>query len=122
MLMKTRVASAINRFLDYVFYIYLPACQKRVLDPVLHGRESSCGCWEWNPGPLKEQLELFTAEPSLQSDCFNFVCLLLNISWLLPHIIRILDTQAVGIKRPAWTITCLNKYVIKYEATGSLSG
>ena len=28
--------------------------------------ELPCGCWELNLGPLKEQLVLLTAEPSLQ--------------------------------------------------------
>ena len=28
--------------------------------------ELPCGCWELNPGPLKEQPVLLTAEPSLQ--------------------------------------------------------
>jgi hypothetical protein len=28
--------------------------------------QSPCGCWGLNSGPLEEQLELLTAEPSLQ--------------------------------------------------------
>lgn len=34
---------------------------------ITDGRELPCECWEWNPGPLKEQPELCTAEPSLQA-------------------------------------------------------
>lgn len=26
-----------------------------------------CGCWDWNLGPLQEQLVLLMAEPSLQT-------------------------------------------------------
>lgn len=29
--------------------------------------ELPCECWEWHPGPLKEQPELYTAEPSPQA-------------------------------------------------------
>ena len=32
---------------------------------VTEGWEPSCGCWELNLGPLQEQPELLTAEPSL---------------------------------------------------------
>ena len=34
-----------------------------------------CGCWEFNLGPLEEQLVLLTAEPSLQpSGKLSFNC------------------------------------------------
>jgi hypothetical protein len=40
--------------------------QKRASDPITDGCEPPCGYWELNSGPLEEQLELLTAEPSLQ--------------------------------------------------------
>jgi hypothetical protein len=33
---------------------------------VTDGCKLLCGCWDLNPGPLEEQLILFTAESSLQ--------------------------------------------------------
>ena len=55
-----------------IYYVYsvLPACmpahQKTELDLIIDGCEPPCGCCELNSGPLEEQLELLTAEPSLQ--------------------------------------------------------
>lgn len=42
--------------------------QKRALEPLKLGlwMVVACGCWESNPGSLKEQQVLLTAEPSLQ--------------------------------------------------------
>ena len=117
---NSNTASAINRFLDYVFYIPMPACQKSI---------RSCFRWLWLTMWLLGMEPKTTERAARALNCWAIsparlfsVCLLLNISWLLWYTIRILDIQAVEIKRPAWTITCLNKYVIKYEATGSLSG
>jgi hypothetical protein len=45
----------------------MPACQKRVSDPITDGCEPPCGCWELNSGPLEEQSVLLTAEPSPQT-------------------------------------------------------
>jgi hypothetical protein len=33
-----------------------PVCQKRASDPITDACVPSCGCWELNSGPLKEQL------------------------------------------------------------------
>ena len=58
--------------LRFIYYVYsvLPACmltsQKRALDLIIDGCESSCGCWELNSGPLEEQPVRLTSEPSLQ--------------------------------------------------------
>lgn len=43
---------------------------------VLDGSEPSCGCWESNLSPLKEQPVLLAAEPSTQS------------SWLLLSVMK----------------------------------
>jgi hypothetical protein len=42
----------------YLFYLYefcscLQTHQNRAFDPITHGYEPSCGCWELNPGPLE---------------------------------------------------------------------
>ena len=42
------------------------ACQKRPSDPIIDSCEPLCGCWELDSGPLEEEQELLTAEPSLQ--------------------------------------------------------
>ena len=34
--------------------------------------ELPCGCWEWNPGPLKEQSVFLTSGPSLQPPNSDF--------------------------------------------------
>lgn len=36
------------------------------------GFESRCGCWEINQGPVQEQQELLTNEPSLQASTAYF--------------------------------------------------
>lgn len=36
-------------------YIYLPARQKRLSDPILDGCKLPCGCWVLNSGPLEKQ-------------------------------------------------------------------
>ena len=43
-------------------YIYVKI---GILKLELESCELPCGCWELNLGPLEEQLELFTTEPSL---------------------------------------------------------
>jgi hypothetical protein len=44
-------------------------CHKMVSDSPGTGVTNSCEllhcCWEWNPGPLKEQSVFLSAEPSL---------------------------------------------------------
>jgi hypothetical protein len=47
--------------------------QKRASYPITDGCEPPCACWELNSGPLEEQSELLTTEPSLQHLCFLFV-------------------------------------------------
>lgn len=47
--------------------------QKRVSDLITDGGEPSCGSWEWNSGPLEEQLVLFPTEPSLQPPPLYFL-------------------------------------------------
>ena len=59
-------------FKIYLFYVYEYTVavfrhQKRVSDSNTDGCELPCGCWELNSRPLKEQLVLLTAEPSLCS-------------------------------------------------------
>ena len=44
----------------------MPEGQKRATDLFTDGYEPSCGCWELNSVPLKEQAMLLTTEPSLQ--------------------------------------------------------
>ena len=50
----------------------MPAGQRRAADLITDGCELPRGCCELNPGPLKEQLVLLTAEPSLQPDFSKF--------------------------------------------------
>ena len=38
---------------------------KSVGNGITDSCEPLCGCWEWNPGPLREQPVLLTAEPPL---------------------------------------------------------
>lgn len=39
---------------------------ERVPDLITDGNEPPCGCWGLNSGPLEEQAELLTSEPSPQ--------------------------------------------------------
>jgi hypothetical protein len=57
----------------YISTLLLQTHQKRASDPITDGCEPSCGCWELNSGPLKEQSVLLTSEPFLQSPKFFFV-------------------------------------------------
>lgn len=41
----------------------------------MDGCESTCGCWEWNPGPSEEQ-----SEPSRQPRCFPFTLRMLGLN------------------------------------------
>jgi hypothetical protein len=52
--------------------------QKRASDSITDGCEPPCGCWGLNSGPLEEQLELLTTEPSLQPFLLNFHLFILN--------------------------------------------
>jgi hypothetical protein len=60
----------------FVYYVYsiLSACmttgQKRAPDLIIGCDEPPSGCWELNPGPLKEQPLLLNFEPSLQPESF----------------------------------------------------
>jgi hypothetical protein len=54
----------------YLFHVYeynvcLQTYQKRALDPIADGYESSYDCWELNSGPLEEQWVLLNNEPIL---------------------------------------------------------
>lgn len=42
-------------YLYLSLYIYLPARQKRLSDPILDGCKLPCGCWVLNSGPLEKQ-------------------------------------------------------------------
>jgi hypothetical protein len=46
---------------------------EEALDPITHGCEPPCGCWELNSGPLEEQSVPLTAEPSLQPHLLCFL-------------------------------------------------
>jgi len=52
----------------------LPACEGvRIPETgVTNSCELPCGCWKLSLGPLEEQPELLTAEPSLQPWTFYF--------------------------------------------------
>lgn len=50
-----------------VLYASMPAQQRRALEPIIDGCESTCGFWELNWEPLEEQPVLLTFKPSLQS-------------------------------------------------------
>jgi hypothetical protein len=79
------LALSLSRF---ILFIWAHCCclhthQKRVSDPITYGCEPSCGCWELNLGPLKEQSVLLTAEPSLKPPLlFKFIYFLMHVSAL----------------------------------------
>jgi hypothetical protein len=50
---------------------------------VIDGCELSCGCWELNPGPLKEQSVFLTAELSLQSSLIAIYC---KVFFIFKHV------------------------------------
>ena len=57
----------------FIYFMYtstlsadIPAYQKRAWNPITDGCEPPCRCWELNSGPLEEQSELLTSEPSLK--------------------------------------------------------
>ena len=58
-------------------YVCVPSVpEKDIRSPetgVTESCELPCGCWESNPGPLKEQAVFLTAEPSLQSQKQMFI-------------------------------------------------
>jgi len=58
-------------FLYYLFHVseYTVAVFRhtRIRHQIPLQMVAPCGCWELNSGPLEEQSELLTAEPSLQS-------------------------------------------------------
>jgi hypothetical protein len=55
----------------------MPAGQKKAPDPITDDCEPPCGCWELNSGPLEEQSDLLTTEPSLQPLLFLFLSYLI---------------------------------------------
>jgi hypothetical protein len=51
-------------FFKILFYVYEYTVtvfrhQKRASDPIIHGWESPCGCWDLNSGPLEKQSFFF---------------------------------------------------------------
>lgn len=60
--------------------------QERLLDPIkLELQGSQCGCWDLNSGPLPQQYELISTEPSVLPSTVGCRHNTLGFRHLLPH-------------------------------------
>ena len=92
----------------------MPVGQKRAPDLITNGCGLPCGCWELNSGPLEEQAELLTTEPSLQPPIFLIFCLFVETEFLCSLSCPWLSWNS--LYRPGWFQTHRDFNTMTHEA------
>ena len=88
--------------------------------------ELTCGCWELNPGPLKEQPVPITAEPSLQPPQFLsfkkivFLCMCVSVS-LCGALTSVVWWRARGLCQLLWSPPALSRWGLPELGTHCVS-